>query len=127
MTSDSERTFDKVLNNHDPFTVPLHTTHSDKTFDKVLNNPKQKILYDNPFKENNPYQDTQNEYWKYFVIDKDYKVFALPNDKAKIIEGLINIYIYRIDINYTEITVSYSILNIPLISAYLFPIMFSFS
>jgi hypothetical protein len=24
-------------------------------------------------KENNPYQDIQKEYWKYFVIDKDYR------------------------------------------------------
>ena len=100
------------------------TTNSERTFDKVLNNPKQIILYDNPFKENNLYQHAQKEYRKYFFIDKDYNVFALQVAKAKIIEGLINIY--RIDIKYTEITVSYSILNIPLISAYLFHLMFSF-
>jgi hypothetical protein len=51
--------------------------------------------------------------------------FCFAGCKSKIIEGLINIY--RIYLNYTEITVSYSILNIPLISAYLFPLMLSFS
>jgi hypothetical protein len=76
-------------------------------------------------KENNPYQHTQNEYWKYFVIENDYKVLLYRLEKQKIIEGLINIY--RIYLNYTEITVSHSILNKPLISAYLFPLMFSFS
>ena len=51
--------------------------------------------------------------------------FCFAGCKSKIIEGLINIY--RIYLNYTHITVSHSILNKPLISAYLFPLMFSFS
>ena len=138
MTSDSERTFDKVLNNDDPFARPLRKTPSQ---DPTLNpfarplqielsirfsiNHKQIILYDNPFQKRITHINAHKRSIGNTLSSTITIKFCFAGCKSKIIEGLINIY--RIYLNYTHITVSHSILNISLISAYLFPLMFSFS